>query len=120
MSRARCCSFTRSMIGMIAKLAYSTLRVQHAARGAGAIGEALYRSAERIEHRNGQVRHRAVFLVHQMLPSGETPAPTAGKNQWRVVGAVLVAIANAGAEEHHRVIEYVRFAFLHGAQLAEE
>src|SRR5690349_12096417 len=40
---------------------------QHARERARAVGEALYRGAERVQHRDVQVRCRRIRRVHQML-----------------------------------------------------
>src|SRR5262245_27586199 len=92
-----------------------TLR-QHPPQPPRTIRKPLHRRPERVEHRHVQVRQRRVLRVDEVLPGPESAAGAAGDDDGEVVRVVAIAVAQAGAEEDHRVVEDRAVALLHVAQ----
>ena len=87
---------------------------------AGAVGKFLHRRAHPRQQPAPQIRELRVLLTHHMPPRGEGAATLAGDDDGEVARVVRVAVAHAGAEDDHRVIQQRPLAFADAFQLLDQ
>src|SRR5262245_45619750 len=93
---------------------------QHSPQRPRAVRELLYRCSKCVQHAQIKIGQRRVLFIDQMLPASDPPAAATADDDGQIVGAVGVAVAQARAEQDHRVVEYRAIAFFHPAQLVQK
>jgi len=85
-----------------------------------AVSKPFHGRAKGIEQAQIQIRQRSVLLVHEVLPTRETPTAAATDDEGQIVRAVSISIAEASTKQDHGIVENGSFAFLHASQFVQQ
>src|SRR5688500_197302 len=86
----------------------------------GAVADLVHRRAHLVEYGEQQVRHRRVRCVADVAVTLQPSRRAADEHDRQRVVVVLVAVAQAAAVQHHRVVEQVAVAVGRRLQPLEE